>query len=672
MGTANYGQPQVFTKLEADSEADKFPPLYIGYYQDNHYQSLQWVGEDVKGLSSEIIEELLANVVSLAELKASRPKKRCRILPVVPFKGFKKTPADIARENKENEKLDSLIAFLRRREGDDPRGEERLEIFKQLEQIDEIMEAFRAASGGESVYPSRLESGQKRKFRKSKPLQLSMGRVVVPTTFKEVSDEEGVDEIEEIEILPKVETPKNQENSNAGDVGTKKPVTEETLTQILEVYKCNKCNHAFEKINLFVKHFIKVHKDVIDVNKTSANFSFSNFWTKMKVKASSRRRNDAKRKNVEVAKDLHDGLSIESFLNVKKVRVVNDNIEELDLLMNCSSHPFRVEKKSCRTEAQDTVYNRREELTSESLCYQGLAPDQFESLVCDVDPDPERDEEVVEAVLMDKYQMIPLSDIKIENPFEELPLPLTGSVETSSLTSVLRLRDSEVVVGLAADSDLLVNDLLEDILERVDAILFDAPQDDEIEEIHEEVYHDETGTKISHQIYIKDFDWLPLEDRFDSCPDVEQDDIRQILEMRKLRSDSEKIEAVRRLLVKTNNNSASIKSYISKILGDEFLTEEANHNMSTAAVPRNVRIEHDYIVSNKTRKKALVKPKENILRILKRMNSKVSIAPTHVFDMKKRPGRFLGKRSKSRPVKKDLIIRLGSACPGKASLELPA
>merc|ERR1712142_1237977 len=58
-------------------------------------------------------------------------------------------------------------------------------------------------------------------------------------------------------------------------------------THILDVYKCTKCNHAFEKINLFVKHFIKAHKDVVNANRNSKSFSFSNFWIKMKVKASS-------------------------------------------------------------------------------------------------------------------------------------------------------------------------------------------------------------------------------------------------------------------------------------------------------------------------------------------------------------------------------------------------
>ena len=43
VGTANIGQDQSYTKLEAGEEADTLPPFYIGYYQDKHYQSLELV-----------------------------------------------------------------------------------------------------------------------------------------------------------------------------------------------------------------------------------------------------------------------------------------------------------------------------------------------------------------------------------------------------------------------------------------------------------------------------------------------------------------------------------------------------------------------------------------------------------------------------------------------------
>ena len=46
MGTANRGQEQPFTKLEAGEEADKLPPFYIGYYQGSHYQSLEKIDEE--------------------------------------------------------------------------------------------------------------------------------------------------------------------------------------------------------------------------------------------------------------------------------------------------------------------------------------------------------------------------------------------------------------------------------------------------------------------------------------------------------------------------------------------------------------------------------------------------------------------------------------------------
>ena len=647
MGTANYGQQQSFTRLEADSEADKFPPLYIGYYQDKHYQSLEWTGgSEVREMVAAITEQLLSQVVALAEERSSRPRKRCKILPVVPFKGFKKTAADIARENKENEKLDSLIDFLNRKKKCD---EKRLDIFQNFDKIERIMQAFRVAAGGQSVSPSVGGSGhsqgQERKTgRKSKPLQLAMGPVVIPTKYKDhVSDEEQ--EVEEIEII-------KTETKVPGPVSNDKP-GKEAVTHILDVYKCNKCNHAFEKINLFVKHFIKVHKDVIDVNKSSSNFSFSNFWTKMKVKASSKKKNEA----VDV---VDDGLSLESFLNVKKVKVVNDNNNGFDLLMNCSSHPFLVEKKAVRSKQEDDILSSTREETKidpETLCYLGLAPTEFSTLVCDVeDQETAGEPQEPEPVLVDKYQMIPLSEIKVENPLEELNFPLASRLPISPMKEAVKLRDEEIVVGLASDSELLADDLLEDILENVFAVIAEIHQEEEVQEIFDEMFHDESRTRISHQIFIKDFTWTPLEDQFADCP--EQEEISQILAMRGLTSEADKLRAVRGLLVKTNNNSAAIKSYITRILGDRFLAGEADHSQSVPAVARTVRLEHDYTFSSKSRKKALVKPKASVMETLKKMRSKVSIAPTHVYDLKKKSS-FIGKKLKPRRVLKDLVVRLG-------------
>merc|ERR1712059_221885 len=41
VGTANTGQGLGYTKLESVEGADQFQPLYIGYYQGQHYQSLK-------------------------------------------------------------------------------------------------------------------------------------------------------------------------------------------------------------------------------------------------------------------------------------------------------------------------------------------------------------------------------------------------------------------------------------------------------------------------------------------------------------------------------------------------------------------------------------------------------------------------------------------------------
>ena len=44
-GTLNKGENQSFTKVESGPDASDYPPLTVGYYQGQHYQSLQWVGE---------------------------------------------------------------------------------------------------------------------------------------------------------------------------------------------------------------------------------------------------------------------------------------------------------------------------------------------------------------------------------------------------------------------------------------------------------------------------------------------------------------------------------------------------------------------------------------------------------------------------------------------------
>ena len=48
VGTANRGQGQPFTKLEAGEEADKLQPLYVGYYQNKHYQSLEKIDKEME------------------------------------------------------------------------------------------------------------------------------------------------------------------------------------------------------------------------------------------------------------------------------------------------------------------------------------------------------------------------------------------------------------------------------------------------------------------------------------------------------------------------------------------------------------------------------------------------------------------------------------------------
>ena len=47
VGTSNRGQKDPYTVLSGGEGAEGLPPLYIGYYQGKHYQSLKLMGEDI-------------------------------------------------------------------------------------------------------------------------------------------------------------------------------------------------------------------------------------------------------------------------------------------------------------------------------------------------------------------------------------------------------------------------------------------------------------------------------------------------------------------------------------------------------------------------------------------------------------------------------------------------
>ena len=454
----------------------------------------------------------------------------------------------------------------------------------------------------------------------------------------------------------------------------------EPVTHILDVFKCNKCNHAFEKINLFVKHFIKVHKDVIDANKNSSSFSFSNYWTKMKVRASVKKKNEEQEANdkqevdeKEIKKEeikpkkikkpkvsLMDELTALKLIEVKKPKSSVKSESVKDLILECESKPFIIGRK-VHLEEDDGSSGSSKSLSVDQFCYQSLPANSFDTNVFIVDDHGiGKDKEVLNPELTDKYQMIPLSEIKIENPFEDLPFnwkydDYMPETSPSGLSEVLDLHADDLALGLVKDSELAALDVLATVLENVENVLDQIYKEDEVEELFNEHFHDATKSQISHQVYIKDFTWIPLEDQFLDCPDFEQEDIKKMFEIKKLRSEEDKKSAVKSLLLITSNNHDIMKNYVTKIVGDKYLPEEADHGKRVPAKAKYIKFDHNYLQSTKARKLGSAKPPGNVVETLKRMQSKVEIFPSNSLDLERKPS-FVGVRPKRKIMNQDLFI----------------
>ena len=664
VGTANRGQEQSFTKLEAGEEADKLPPFYIGYYQDKHYQSLEKVEptETTEKIAEEpvtmggFIDLLLEKVIEEVHVRSLRPKKKCKVMQIKPFKGPTKTAEELEREKICNKKIDSMLEVLNRRiKAKD--NNERLEIFQNLKKLDTIMEFYQVSQGG----IQRSVTGMKDDLENE---------------VETVEDEpEPEPEIAEVSSTKSEEKGKNE-------VEQKPPA--EPVTHILDVFKCNKCNHAFEKINLFVKHFIKVHKDVIDANKNSSSFSFSNFWTKMKVRASVKKKNNedqaTEEKKPEEAKPIaHEVKPTTAAPTVKKPKKKLSIIDELEslnifdfkkpppprtdnefettLAMSCESEAFTIPRIMNLSE-EDVVDSSLEFATVDQLCYQNVDPEDFQSAVYFSEEAVDVDAEIVPE-MSDKYQMIPVSEIKQENPFEDLPFVWKYDDNaqesfTSQLEDVVDVYHEENVLGVTSESVLASLEILACVLENVESIVGDIYKTDDVEEMFNEEFHSRDKTSISHQVYIKDFAWIPLEDQFLDCPDFEQEDISKLFDIKKLRSESEKMCAVKALLLTTENDRDVIKGYISKIVGKRFIPKEADHQEIILAKAKYIKFDHNYLPSNKSKKLASMKPNPNVVQTLKRMRSKVEIHPATSRDHRK-PS-FVGTRPPRRIINNNLVI----------------
>ena len=595
----------------------------------------------------DIIDLLLVKVLEEAHLRSLRPKKKCKVRPIKPFKEPSKSVEELEKQKIQNEKIDSMLRVIKKRAGLKP-NEDRLEIFQNLQMLDTIMEFYQVCWGG--VQGVQKSSDELDALKAKEP------------ELKEFWKEGKKKDVKEEEI--------------------KAPT--EAVTHILDVFKCNKCNHAFEKINLFVKHFIKVHKDVIDANKNSSSFSFSNFWTKMKVRASVKKKDkEDDEKNCEMSKpeekptvkeepkkhvvelSIIDELIALKLFKMKKPPLTSQikydaTDTDVDLEMDCESQPFSIQRRIYldeRDAGEDDGYS----LSVTDFHIKNRNPGDFQSCIFLSEGEMTSYEMISKAELevTDKYQMIPLSEIKLENPFEDLPFSwkyedFVPEVSKSGLEDVVDICHEDTVLGLASEAEIVALEVVASILHQMESILSDIFKEDDVEELFQEEFHDELNRNISHQIYIKDFTWIPLEDQFTDCPDHEQEDIAKLFSIKKVRRDEDKITATKMLLLNTDNDRDIIRSYISRIVGERFIPREADHNETVHAKAKYIRFDHNYLPSNKSRKLALLKPPPNVVTTLKRMRSKVDIFPTASLD-RKRPC-FPGTRPPRKIINSNLLI----------------
>ena len=586
----------------------------------------------------DVIDLVLVRVLDETSLRSLKPRKKCKVIPIKPYKEPPKSAEELEQEKIKNEKIDSMLCVLNKRMNLKP-NDDRLEIFQHLQRLDTIMEFYQVCRGG--VQGVQKHSEDQLESKAEKP------------TIKEVPP----DAKEKEEKTP-----------------------EEPTTHILDVFKCNKCNHAFEKINLFVKHFIKVHKDVIDANKNSSSFSFSNFWTKMKVRASVKKKDkedeemkpevsktEDARKSEELPKKPEKKLSvIDELISLKLFKVKkspNPSLKQkdiTDLRMECESQPFIVQRRVHLNEDDEIEYDTHA-ISISDIIHKNLNPKDFQCSVFFAEEEPSTDEIISNAELevSDKYQMIPLSEIKLENPFEDLPFTwkfddYVPEVSKAFLSDVTEISWDDTVLGLTSEAEIVALEVVASIIHQMESRLSDIYNEDDVDEMFQEKFHDESQSNISHQIYIKDFSWIPLEDQFTECPNHEKKDIAKLFSIKKLRRDEDKMTSVKLLLINTDNDRDAIKGYIERILCQKFIPLEANHTETVQAKAKYIRFDHNYLPSNKSRKLAMLRPPPNVVTTLQRIRSKVDIFPSSGQDLKKTS--FAGMRPPRRIVNPNLLI----------------
>ena len=280
----------------------------------------------VKEILHGVIKEACRTGVGKERGKSSSRSQELKVKPL------NKKEKDALKKSQAN--MDKMISILDTRMPEEP-NHEKLEIFQRLRKMETILE-YTLSSVGVPLTPLKFKAAKEQGPKKCEPaLQLSMGPNITPTKFKSKEQFKQKKAVQSAAI----ETNVNENNKDE---------------PIISVYKCINCSNAFEKINLFVKHFIQNHKDIINANRNSKNFSFSNYWAKIKVKTNSSKKLDPS--NLEVVPD-------EDKNDVKKKaptsRVLNLK-EDRDLEMVCETAPTPAPKAVKKTSSKKAPKKKEE------------------------------------------------------------------------------------------------------------------------------------------------------------------------------------------------------------------------------------------------------------------------------------------------------------------------
>merc|ERR1719370_1271845 len=255
-------------------------------------------------------------------------------------------------------------------------------------------------------------------------------------------------------------------------------------------------------------------------------------------------------------------------------------------------------------------------------------PIEASSAVYAVEPGDDEEVEQAEEVLpIDTFQCVPLTEIKLENPFEELPFNWEGEMEDLleenglqgwELLRVLDLHDEdkvEEILGPFRYSERAVGGILDNILEGVFR-KGETELGNDVEELFNEEVLDMGLEVVRHQVYIKDFSWIPLEDQFLHCDLEEKTQAEALLLLRKLKNVEEQREEVKTLMLSSTDEDMTTQLVL-KILGEDALPLKADHCQIKLAAPTLVAAEHCYVM-----KKKVKSAPASVTRVLTRVRSK--------------------------------------------------